>query len=286
MRLDELGDVAELRLDDQRTVHYLRAGSGRPLVLLHTIRTQLEYFTDVVPMLTEHYTVYVLDLPGHGRSSKPTTVEYDEPYLRRGVVDTMAMLDLREVTMVGDSIGAVLALTVASQVPKSVVRVVASNPYDYDTRFADGIRRGNRFADLVLGGVALPGVGPVLGAAENKFVTSRIFQGGLADGKRIPGPLLDEFDATLKRPGFHYVERNVYQNWRSWGAARDLYAGVTAPVTLVYGEQDWSRPVERARTARALNVEPIVLPETGHFAFLERPQRLAEIVIGHPDPSI
>ncbi|RKR88591.1 pimeloyl-ACP methyl ester carboxylesterase [Micromonospora pisi] len=285
MHIDELGEAADLQLDSERTVRYLRAGSGPPLVLLHTIRTQLEYFVDVIPMLARNYTVYVLDLPGHGRSSKPTTVEYDEPYLRRGVIDTITKLGLRDVTMVGDSIGAVLALTVASQIPQSVARVVASNPYDYDTRFADGIRRGNRLADVILGGVALPVVGPALGAAENKSVTSHIMQGGLAEGKKVPEPLLDEFDATLKRPGFHYVERNVYLNWRSWSAAREMYGSVTAPVTLVYGEQDWSRPDERARTAQALGVEPIILPETGHFAFLEHPRRLAEIVVGHPVPS-
>jgi len=36
---------------------------------MHTIRTQLDYFQEVIPELAKLYTVYAVDLPGHGRSS-------------------------------------------------------------------------------------------------------------------------------------------------------------------------------------------------------------------------
>ena len=48
---------------------YQKSGSGPPLVLLHTIRTQLEYFRALVPLLAEKFTVYAVDMPGHGFSS-------------------------------------------------------------------------------------------------------------------------------------------------------------------------------------------------------------------------
>ncbi|WP_410810767.1 alpha/beta fold hydrolase [Micromonospora sp. 067-2] len=278
MRLDNLGQVADLRLDPARTVHYLRAGSGPALVLLHTIRTQLEYFADIIPILANNHTVYAVDLLGHGHSSKPAGIQYDEPYLRRGVIDTMRELGLTDVTLVGESIGGVLALTVASQMPEAVSRVVTSNPYDYDTRFADGVRRGRLFANLILGGVALPVIGPILGAGETRFVTGTIMQGGLGGTRNVPDPLLDTFAATRKEPGYPYVERNVYQNWRSWGAARELYPAVRAPRTLIYGERDWSRPAERARTAQALGEKPVVVPDAGHFTCLEQPRRIADII--------
>ena len=192
MRLDNLGHVAYLALDSRRTVRYLRAGSGPALMLLHTIRTQLEYFADVIPIPARTHTVYAVDLPGHGRSSKPVDVQYDEPYLAcGGVIDTIRELKLRDVTLVGESIGGVLALTVASQMPETVGRVVASNPYDYDTRFADGVRRGRRTANVILGGVALPVIGPFLSAAENRFVTATIMKGGFAGSTGVPYLLLD-----------------------------------------------------------------------------------------------
>ena len=66
---------------------------------------------------------------------------------------------------------------------------------------------------------------------------------------------------------------------RSWGKARDQYRDVSVPVTLIYGDGDWSRPDERERTQALLHDAPmIVLKETGHFSALERPLELARIV--------
>ena len=49
-----------IKLSNGFSLRYLRAGRGRPLVLLHTIRTQLNYFEQLVPALKSQYQVYVL----------------------------------------------------------------------------------------------------------------------------------------------------------------------------------------------------------------------------------
>jgi hypothetical protein len=59
------------------------------------------------------------------------------------------------------TIGGALALTVAASLPQSVKRVYAINPYDYETRYGDGIRRGNWFANFIIGSLQIP----VLGAS-------------------------------------------------------------------------------------------------------------------------
>ncbi|PKO26833.1 MAG: alpha/beta hydrolase, partial [Betaproteobacteria bacterium HGW-Betaproteobacteria-5] len=154
--LSGIGQVSDIQIDGGRALRFLKAGTGAPLVLMHTIRTQLDYFQEVIPQLAQHYTVYAIDLPGHGYSSIDTKASYDEPYLRSAVVAFIEKLDLREVTLVGESIGAVLALTVASALPDRIKAVVSSNTYDYDTRYADGVRRGNFIANFILGQFAIP----------------------------------------------------------------------------------------------------------------------------------
>ena len=63
-------------------------------------------------------------------------------------------------------------------------------------------------------------------------------------------------------------------------AARGLYGRVSVPVTLVYGEQDWSQPSERDANLTLLrDVQSKSLFETGHFAALEQPDRVAEIML-------
>ncbi|HYG31412.1 MAG TPA: alpha/beta fold hydrolase, partial [Methylophilaceae bacterium] len=118
--ISKLGEVLNLELDHKRTLRYLKAGSGEPLLLLHTIRTQLDYFQDVIPALSKHFTVYAVDLPGHGYSTIDKSADYDEPYFRSAVVSFIEKLELRNVTIAGESIGAVIALTVASQMPERI----------------------------------------------------------------------------------------------------------------------------------------------------------------------
>jgi len=160
--LSKIGKISELQIDGNRSIRYLKTGNGDPLILLHTIRTQLDYFEEVIPQLAKHFTVYAIDLPGHGYASIDTKAKYDEPYFRSAVIAFIEKLDLNKVTLVGESIGAVLALTVASQLPDRVMKVIASNTYDYDQRYGDGVRRGNFLANFVIGQFAIPYVGAMI----------------------------------------------------------------------------------------------------------------------------
>ena len=278
--LSGLGTTKELQLKDGRRLRYLQAGSGKPLLLLHTIRTQLDYFQAVIPQLAQHYTVYALDLPGHGYASIDTQAQYDEPYMRSGVIGFIEQLDLTDLTIAGESIGAVLALTVNRHLPQRVARVIASNTYDYDTRYADGVRRGNFLANFVLFNFSIPINGAIFAALENRFLLGWILRGGLGKRRSMPEELVREFDRVGRRRGYRYVERNLLKNWRSWGQARSQYPKQSTQVTLVYGEKDWSTVEERRRTADTLGLNGhITLKDTGHFAFVDNPEALVEIIL-------
>ena len=271
---------AFVKLTDKVNLRYQKSGDGPPLVLLHTIRTQIEYFRSLAPFLAEKFTVYAVDLPGHGFSSVDTAQQYDEPYLRWGIVEFLKSLDLRDVTMVGESIGAVVALTVASEAPERVKAVYAFNAYDYETRYGDGIRRGNWFANVIIGSLQIPVIGALGAAVANPWILGKIMAGGYADPRKMPADLIAIFDKSGRNPNFHYAERKVLAGWRSWGQARERYSKVKAPVTLVYGDSDWSRIPERARTKELLkNSRFFTLASSGHFSSVENPQDVARIIL-------
>lgn len=269
-----------LDISEKLTLRYVKVGEGPPLVLLHTLRTQLEYFRELAPLLAKTYTVYAVDLPGFGYSSIDPDALSDEPYFRRGVVGFLNALDLRDVTMVGESIGAVLALTAAAELPERIRAVYSLNAYDYDTRFGDGVRRGNWFANLIVGGLGFPIFGPIAGALEDRFVLKQILSGGFADPRKLPPDLLTEFSTVSRRPNYRRGARKVFLQWRSWPKARELYSSVKAPVTLIYGDKDWSRIPDRERTKAALtNARMITLPNSGHFSAVENPRAVAEVIL-------
>jgi pimeloyl-ACP methyl ester carboxylesterase len=268
-------DPAGSRDQGQGRLRYLTGGSGAPLVMLHTVRTQAEHFRHVIPLVQQRYTVYALDLPGMGYSQIVPGASYDEPAMRDAVKRLVTQLDLRDVTLLGESMGAVLALTTAADLPNRVQRVVAVNAYDY----AGGIARSSLLARLIVTGVIAPGLGRLLAPLEPKPVMRAILTGGLADPTALREDYLDELLNVGRHPGYPTVARAVYRNLPSLIVARARYPEVTAPVHLIYGEKDWSRPSDRQANRRQLpRAEFTQVPNASHFIALERPDVPANLL--------
>jgi len=269
-----------LKISNELSIRFQKTGNGPPLLLIHTIRTQLEYFRALAPLLAGAHTVYSIDLPGHGHAPIDPSASFDEPYFRRAVISFIEELDLADVTLVGESIGGALALTVAASLPQRVKRVFAINAYDYETRYGDGIRRGNWFANFIIGSLQIPVLGAINASLENRIVLGKIMGGGYHDPRKLPADLLAEFDEVARRPGYKRAARKVLAGWRSWSKARDYYQQISAPVTLVYGDSDWSRPDERERTRSLIPAAQMVtLKNTGHFSAVENPSELARLIL-------
>jgi pimeloyl-ACP methyl ester carboxylesterase len=254
-------------------LRYLTGGTGAPLILLHTVRTQAEHFRNLIPLVQQQYTVYALDLPGMGYSEIVPGASYQEPAMRAAVKRLLTQLDLRDVTLLGESMGAVLALTTAADLPDRVRRVVAVNTYDYK----DGIARSSLMARLVITGVLAPGIGPTIASQEPKPVMRAMLRGGLGDPSALREDYLEELLKVGHRPGYPTVAHAVYASLPSYIAARSRYSEVTAPVHLIYGEKDWSRRSDREADQQLLpDAEYTQVPGAGHFIALERPDVLAD----------
>ena len=250
-------------------LRYLTGGKGAPLVLLHTVRTQAEHFRNLIPLVKDRYTVYALDLPGMGYSQIVPGASYDEPAMRAAVKRLITQLDLRDVTLLGESMGATLALTTAADLPDRVRRVVAINAYDY----AGGIARSSLLARFVVTGVLAPGIGPTIAAVEPRPVMRAVLHGGLSNPAALRDDYLEELLKVGRRPGYPVVARAVYGNLPSLIAARSRYSEVRAPVHLIYGEADWSRPSDRQANRKLLPAADFrQVPDAGHFIALERPE--------------
>jgi pimeloyl-ACP methyl ester carboxylesterase len=260
---------------NQGRLRYLAGGTGAPLVLLHTVRTQAEHFRHLIPLVQDRYTVYALDLPGMGYSEIVPGASYQEPAMRAGVKELLTQLDLQDVTLLGESMGAVLALTAAADLPERVRRVVAINAYDY----AGGIARSSLLARFIVTGVLAPGVGSRIAAVEPKPVMRAALRGGLGDKSALRPDYLDELLRVGRRPGYPTVARGVYQNLPSLIAARPRYTDVKAPVHLIYGEKDWSRRSDREANKQLLPAADFTeISKAGHFIALERPDVPAELL--------
>jgi pimeloyl-ACP methyl ester carboxylesterase len=258
-------------------LRYLRSGSGRPVVLLHTLRTQLDYFAQVLARLdADELDLIAIDLPGHGRSSAPKT-DYSAGFFADTTALALEELDVRDATLVGESIGGTIALTLAARRNERVGRIIAVNPYDYGR--GGGIRRSSALANVLFTGMLVPGLGGIIAHSETKGILRGVLHGGLYDRTALPGALVAELSRCGSLPGHARAFCSLTRQWRSWIAARTGYGAIALPVTLVYGDQDWSRPSERDANARAIpGVHTVRLERCGHFASLDQPDTVARLI--------
>jgi pimeloyl-ACP methyl ester carboxylesterase len=269
------GTVEYFTRCDGSRLRYFTAGTGPALVLMHTIRTQLDYFHRVIPLLWDSFTVYAVDLPGMGWSDIVPGARYEEPDLRAAVVEFVNGLDLRDVTLAGESLGGALALQASIDLKDRVSRVVAFNSYDYPS----GLERGNLFARFIISSVRMPGLGPVFALMENQLIMKGVMRGGVVDNSALPDDFVVELRRSGRRRGYATVSRAIYRSLKGFQKARVRYRDVPVPVTLVYSEHDWAQPAERDHVAGLLtDVQRITLPDTGHFSALERPNEVARIL--------
>lgn len=109
-----------------RPMHYLEAGRGEPMVLIHGWVCWGAYWKHMMPLLSEKYHVYAVDLPGHGISDRTSdsSVQYDTASQAKRIIEFMDKVGIDRAHVVGHSMGGEISARVALMAPRRVNRLV------------------------------------------------------------------------------------------------------------------------------------------------------------------
>jgi pimeloyl-ACP methyl ester carboxylesterase len=103
-------------------------GNGKAVLLLHGKNFSGAYWKDTITYLTDNgYRVIVPDQIGFGKSSKPN-IHYSFHALAANTKKLLDTLNVKEVTVVGHSMGGMLATRFALMFPETATRLVLENP--------------------------------------------------------------------------------------------------------------------------------------------------------------
>ena len=255
-------------------LRYIKAGRGPNLVLLHTLRTQFDLFEKVIPGLAKQFTVHTLDYPGHGFSDIPKA-RYDADFFVRFVEGFVDVLDLRDVTLCGVSIGGAIALIIAGRRNPRITQVMAINPYDYAK--GRGMARSSLLGWMITTTSDIPFVGGTFMRLRNFIIMKAVLQGGVANAESTPPELLKEMYEVGNRRGHYRAFISLLRNSASWETATKIYGNINMPVCLVWGDKDWARPSEREHDSRLLRTAATAAIENGgHFLPLDQPRALRD----------
>jgi pimeloyl-ACP methyl ester carboxylesterase len=109
-------------------LHYLIAGKGNPIILLHGYAQNSHMWRPLISELAKTNTVIAPDLRGFGQSGKPPQ-GYDKKTMAQDIRALAASLGYRQVRIAGHDIGLMVAYAYAAQYPTEVERVVLMDAF-------------------------------------------------------------------------------------------------------------------------------------------------------------
>ena len=119
------------------TLHHQIQGDGAPLMILHGLFGSSDNWRSIASQLSQERQVISVDLPNHGQSPHTDNVAYQD--MADDVAVLIQELGLKNVDMLGHSIGGKVAMTIATSYPdkiKSLI-IVDMAPKSYPDRHSD-----------------------------------------------------------------------------------------------------------------------------------------------------
>jgi 4,5:9,10-diseco-3-hydroxy-5,9,17-trioxoandrosta-1(10),2-diene-4-oate hydrolase len=270
-------------LVDGMKVHFQRAGTGRPLLLLHGLVGSAKNWRQNISFLSRDSSVYAVDLFNMGESDRVPGLDAGLEATADRLAAYMDALDLDVADIAAHSHGGAVAMMFAARHPNRVRRLILfapANPFCdlgnqlirfYQTRF------GTWFARRI----------PVLPRMLKATALSRMY----GDPSRVSLDALDGYTEGLRVPGTMDHVLQIVQRWFvDMGLLRSALSGLVAkPTLLIWGDRDRAVGLKSARELqRTLPLSSlIVLPGVGHIAFEEMPDVCNEAMrdwLIHPSP--
>jgi len=258
-------------------IHYLSAGQGPAVLLLHGYTQTSRMWRPLIPKLTGKFTVIAPDLPGIGESDIPR----DGLDMKTAAIRIHALaksLGITKSRVVGHDIGLMVAYAYASQFPSEVEKLVVmdaflpgvpgwelayDNPHFWHFRF-----HGPTPEALVQG---------------RESIYFAYFWNDLAADKDHS---LSESDraayiAAYSRPGRMRAGWAYFASWPE--TAKDFaqlaQTPLTMPVLSIAGEKASAAILTPQMKLVATDVKAVELKDTGHWLMEERPQETMDALV-------
>ena len=259
---------------DGAKLHYMTAGHGTPLILLHGYAETSLMWKPIIPALAERFTVIAPDLPGIGDSAIPTD-DLDMKSAAIRIHDLAKSLGVQKAEVVGHDIGLMVAYAYAAQFPAEVSKLVLmdaflpgvpgweavyNNPHIWHFRF-----NGPTPEALVQG--------------RERIYFDYFWDDFAADKNHsIPEEARQAYATAYARPGRMHAGWAYFVSFLQ--AARDFaqlsQTKLTMPVLAIGGEKANGEALGQQAKLVATDVTAMVLKNTGHWLMEENPKETTE----------
>ncbi|SDH84020.1 alpha/beta fold hydrolase [Alteribacillus bidgolensis] len=239
------------------SIHYLKEGSGPPLVLLHGMGNNAKSWIHQMEYFKNHYTVIAWDAPGYGNSSDPNEVFQNFSQFTDCLKQFLDQLNLDKIFLLGHSMGAAVAIDFATRFPNIVDKLVIAAP----TRGSAGlteeenVKKRNQRHHLIdytsSDEIARTRVPSLLSPSASESVTK----------------YAEEIMSEVRPAGYKSVSNSLFHLNQM-----DDYSKILMPTLIICGNDDQVTPVSESEiiVQNITNGKLEIIQKAGHLCYMER----------------
>lgn len=247
------------------TIRYATRGEGGPAVLLvHGFGGDLDNWLFSIDALAESATVYALDLPGHGQSTK-SVADPSLSGLSAAVLAFMDHVGLAKAHFIGHSMGGAVSMRTALDAPDRVASLSLIASAGLGREIDHGYIQG------FVGATSRRDLKPVLETLfADRGLVSRSLIDDLLKYKRLDG-VEDALTA---------ISSAMFADGAQSSVLTDLIAAAKTPILVVWGEEDRVIPAAHAN-ALGDAARVAVIPNAGHMVQMEASGKVNALLKDH-----
>jgi len=246
-------------------VRYAKRGEGGDAVILvHGFGGDLDNWLFNIDALAARATVYALDLPGHGQSTKAIP-ENGIAGLAKGLLGFMDTIGVERAHLIGHSMGGAVSMLTALEAPERIQSLT----------LIDSAGLGPEINAEYLGSFI-----SASSRKELKPVVEQLF----ADPQLVSRQMLEDLLKYKRIDGVEAGLKAIASQLLADGRQRALLAprlkGFDKPILVVWGEEDRVIPAAHAKALEG-RAKAEIIPGAGHMAQMEKANRVNELILAH-----
>lgn len=236
-----------------QNIYFLKVGKGKDLILIHGWGTDVSNFWPIVDLLKENFTLWLLDLPGFGRSDLPKK-QFTISDFAKTIAGFIKKNNIKKPTVFGHSYGGKVAIKLASLYPNLIDKLILEDSSGIKPK--KGIFQILVFPIAKIASLLLPNIGNYKTRLRAKLYKK------LESDYKDAGNMKDIFVNTLKEDLTADLEK------------------IQTETLLIWGENDRAVPLKYGKRMSQLirNSKLVTLEDVGHFPHIKWPERVAYYV--------
>lgn len=268
-------------------IHYVTAGKGPLVVLLHGFPEFWHAWRHQIPALAEHFQVVVPDLRGYGETERPPNVaDYQPDELVLDLVGFIHAMGKDKAHVIGHDWGGGIAWRTVIQHPEVIDHLVVLN-CPHPKMFAKALQ--SNYAQMrkswYIFLFQIPYLPELMFQLNSKNTVKKIFKGLAVQKDAFTEADLEAYHQALIKPGAYSAALNYYRaafRNRTQANSSKGEVSIKTPTMLIWGEEDRALGKELTYGMEPLFSGPFqiqYIPNSGHWVMEEQPDRVNQLIL-------